>query len=136
YCGFLRQYHKSIMRVRFLYLLFFLFPLFSFAQHGSLKVTVKADNSDAPVVGASVSLLTPIAGAYFRGGQTQAEGKAHIEEIPPGEYTLKISYIGMADYIQDGIKIAANKTLDIAIVTLTPIGETLSEVVVQGKVPE
>src|SRR5690606_14737686 len=96
YCGFLRQHHKNIMHVKSLYLLFLLFPFYSFAQNGSLKVTVKDANSNEPIVGASVSLLTPTAGAYLRGGQTQADGKALIEEIPPGKYTLKISYIGMA----------------------------------------
>src|SRR5690606_37011036 len=124
------------MHVKSLYLLFFLFPFYSFSQVGSLKVIVKDDNSNEPIIGASVSLLTPTVGAYLRGGQTQADGRALIEDIPSGKYTLKISYIGMADYTREGIQIEANKTLDMAIITLTPVGEQLSEVVVQGRIPE
>ncbi len=124
------------MHVKSLYLLLFLFPFYSFSQVGSLKVIVKDDNSNEPIVGASVSLLTPTVGAYLRGGQTQADGRALIEDIPSGKYTLKISYIGMADYTREGIQIETNKTLDMAIITLTPVGEQLSEVVVQGRIPE
>jgi len=124
------------MHVRFLYFLFLLFPFYSFSQNGSLKALVIDDNSREPIVGASVSLLTPTVGAYFRGGQTRDNGRVLIEDITPGTYTLKVSYVGMADFVRENINIDANKVLDMASITLTPIGEQLSEVVVQGRISE
>lgn len=125
-----------LMYVRLVVFLLSLFPIFSFAQNGTLKLTVIENPGKQPVIGASVTLLSPGTNAYLRGGQTDAKGAISLEDVAPQEYTLKISYLGAADYVQEGLRIEAGKVHDLGVIALEPEGRRLSEVVVQGKLPE
>lgn len=124
------------MRVRFFCFFLLFIPLFSFSQNSMFKVTVVEDLSKEPVIGASVTLLSPATQAYIRGGQTSADGRITLEDVSPGNYTLKISYLGLADYVREQIKIEAGKMLDLGVIGLEPEGKQLGEVVVQGKMSE
>src|SRR5690606_1275768 len=125
-----------LMYVRLVVFLLSLFPIFSFAQNGTLRLTVIENPDREPVIGASVTLLSPGTNAYLRGGQTDAKGAISLEDVAPQEYTLKISYLGAADYVQEGLRIEAGKVHDLGVIALEPEGRRLSEVVVQGKLPE
>lgn len=124
------------MHYRLIAFLLFLFPLFSFSQNGTLKLTVVEQPDREPVIGASVTLLSPTSQAYLRGGQTDSKGSIILEDIAPQEYTLKVSYLGAADYVQESLRIEGGKVHDLGVITLEPEGRRLSEVVVQGKFAE
>ncbi len=123
------------MYIRFLYFILTLLPFYSFSQNGSLKAII-VDSTRTPIVGASVSLLSPNAGAYVQGTQSLNEGRVTIENISPATYTVKVSYVGMSDIVRENIRIEAGKTLDMNLITLIPIGKQLGEIVVQGKLPD
>ena len=124
------------MYIRFLYFLLLLSPIYSFSQNGSFKAVVIDHSSKEPIIGASVALLSPGVGAYLRGGQTLDDGRIILENISPGKYTLKVSYLGMTDVVRENVVIEAGKTLNIGQIALEPKGKQLGEVVVQGKIPE
>lgn len=124
-----------MIKARLLFLLF-VFPFFVFAQQGNLKLTVFEKSTNEPVIGATVSILTQTSKALIKGRQTVSTGVATIEDIAPGKYALKISFIGLKDYTAEEIIISANKTLDLGLILMEEEGTLLNEVVVQGKVPE
>ncbi|NGF57893.1 TonB-dependent receptor [Parapedobacter sp. SGR-10] len=123
------------MYAKLVFFILILFPFYSFSQNGSLKAII-VDSAQAPIVGASVALLSSKTGAYLRGTQSLGKGQVSIDNISPGTYTFKVSYVGMSDIIRENIRIGAGKTLDMGTVTLIPIGKELGEVVVQGRLPD
>lgn len=124
------------MRLKLLFSLFFIFPLFIYAQLGQFKVRVVEESTGEPMLGVSVSLLDPVSKVQVKGRQTNVDGVAVIEAINPGSYAVKISFIGMVDYEKNTVAISANKSTDIGTVKLFEGGKQLDEVVVKGKVPE
>lgn len=120
----------------YLILLFFCSPIFLFAQQGQLKVRVVEKSLQDPVLGASVSLLDLKSNTQVKGRQTSSSGVALLEDIKPGKYAFKISFVGLQDYIVNELTIVANQTLDLGTVELLERSNQLSEVVVQGRVPD
>ena len=80
---------KHILPLRFLFplVLFIFTSLFTSAQTGTLKGTVK-DASGTPVAGASILL-----DGTQKGTTTNATGNYTLQ-VSPGNYTLVISYVG------------------------------------------
>jgi TonB-dependent receptor len=70
-------------------LLFFAFPCIAFAQSGTMRGKVVESGSQGPLPGANVLLQ----GTNF-GAAADINGNFVIRNIPAGEYTIAISYIG------------------------------------------
>ncbi len=119
-----------------IYLLLLLLPFYSFGQQGNLKVRIVNESSKDPILGASVTVVTPTSKAPIKGRQTDNTGVALIESIPAGSYSLLITYVGMLDKYSDNIQITSNQTLDFGTIEMTEAGEQLEEVVVQGRVSD
>lgn len=54
--------------------------------------------------------------------KTDAQGRARIEDVPPGEYRMKIESDGHAEQEVESVVVAAGVTVDAGVVTLTAAG--------------
>lgn len=110
-------------------LLFFLFmvPALLWAQNGSLSGTVTDSESEEPLVGATVVLVGTYKGAF-----SNDVGTFSIADIKPGDYTVKITYVGYADVVYNGVSISAGETQRIEL-TMQPSYKTLGEVEIVGE---
>ncbi|WMN06260.1 TonB-dependent receptor [Marivirga arenosa] len=82
-----------------------LLPLTVFSQH-TIKGTVKSEGENEPLIGANVILL-PIS----KGNTSNQNGKFEINNIPNGDYTLKVSYVGYKT-LEKSITINENRTFE------------------------
>ncbi len=113
-----------------------LLPFYAIAQQGNLKVKIIQQENKQPILGASVTIVTPTSKAPIKGRQTDNSGVAVIDAIPAGTYSLQVTYVGMINHDADNIQITSNKTLDLGTIELIEAGKQLEEVVVQGRVAD
>lgn len=116
--------------------LFLLFPIILFAQKVDIKGRILEQDSVRPAIGASVSLLSNVNNAYIRGQQTGSNGSFSIPDVDPGTYNLQVTYIGFSTYTRNNFVVTAGKDIDLGSIVLAEEGEKISEVVVQGRVPD
>lgn len=88
--------------------LFFAVTTSAFAQAKSTIVGQVTDPSGADLRGASIS-LQPTAAAAVSG----PDGHFVINDVPPGSYTLRITYVGFAPFTQS-LKLAAGQTVNVS----------------------
>ena len=93
-------------------LFFVLFLLMSFGlwaqqRHGSLRglVTEAATGETIPMVNVSIK---DSLGSYIIGGSTDFDGKYNINPIPPGTYTVEVSFLGFTTITLNGVQILPN----------------------------
>ena len=69
------------------------FGLWAQQRHGSLRglVTEAATGETIPMVNVSIK---DSLGSYIIGGSTDFDGKYNINPIPPGTYTVEVSFLG------------------------------------------
>ena len=89
-----------------LLILFLIFQSFTFAQTGSVRGTIEDKSTNEPLVGANVLIEGTSIGAA-----TDLDGKFIIRNVPVGNQTLAISYIGYTPLKVD-VNIIENKTLE------------------------
>jgi outer membrane receptor protein involved in Fe transport len=108
-------------------LLSILFAGRSFGQNGKLEGTIIDKETNETLPGATVILI-----GTYKGASTDMDGHYVIEDIKPGDYAVKITYIGYSDKIINGIQIAKGQTkkLDSKISLRS---NTLGEVVIEGE---
>jgi hypothetical protein len=86
-----------------LFLQSFLFFLFSFnlcfSQH-TLRGKLIDANDRSPLIGATSILLNPADSTVIKGTTADVEGVFSIDNIPTGNYILKISFIGYINYFK------------------------------------
>ena len=61
---------------------------------GSILGVVKADSAGPALVGAAVTIRSARDSAVITGGLTDNAGRFRIEGLPPGNYIVRVSYIG------------------------------------------
>lgn len=74
------------------------------AQTGVLKGRITDATSGKPLDYAGVQLV----GSYF-GANSDADGNYKIEKIKPGDYSIKVMYVGYVEQIITGVTIKANE---------------------------
>lgn len=125
------------MQFRLFFILLIVIPTISFAQKRQLKAVVIDAETNEPIVGASAALLSQSTKAYIRGQQTGAGGTLNFDDIGSGTYALRITYVGLTDYMHENIVITNTATsIDLGTLNMLAEGERLEEVVVQGRTPE
>ena len=115
--------------------LFLLIPIILFAQKVDIQGRILEQDSSA-AIGASVSLLSTVNNAYIRGQQTGSNGTFSISDVDPGTYNLQVTYIGFKTYTRNNFVVSAGNNINLGSIVLAEEGEKISEVVVQGKVPD
>lgn len=106
----------------------FLFSNFLFAQrNGTLKGTIKDETTGETLIGATVLIV-----GTYKATSTDFEGNYELEEIKPGDYSIKFSYIGYAEKIFNGIAIKAGEIQKLD-VSLTQSAQALDAVEIIGE---
>ncbi|TAG53158.1 MAG: TonB-dependent receptor [Cytophagales bacterium] len=112
-------------------ILFFTFIFNSFAQDKTsfaiLNGTIKDKSTNEPLIGATIQLI-----GTYKATVTDIEGKFEIKDIKPGDYNIKISYIGYADKIYNGIKLSLGLSKELN-VDMVEVGNALGEVLIEGE---
>jgi outer membrane receptor protein involved in Fe transport len=98
-----------------------------FAQSGILRGTVKDESTGETLIGATVFIV-----GTYKGSATDIDGKYLITGIKPGDYNIKVSYIGYTDKIYTGISIKDNDT-KVLNVTLLARVQNMDAVTIVGE---
>ncbi len=118
-------------------LLAFAWPAVVSAQQtsGTLSAVVIDEVSKEPVGFASAAILTQASKSYVDGVQTLDDGKIRFNDVKPGVYAIRITYVGYENYLQEHVTVDAGQHVDLGNILLKPSGELLEEVVVEGTPP-
>ncbi|MES2138536.1 MAG: TonB-dependent receptor [Bacteroidota bacterium] len=111
--------------------LLFLFIIFPFLFIQAQDFTINGqltDQSNQPIVFANVILLQPADSSLIKGATSDLEGNFKIENVHPGKFTLKISYIGYDDVFLN--KEVTNESLSLGKLVLKEKATKLKEVTV------
>ena len=92
-------------RKLFFALLVLLVPALLFAQSGKLRGVVTEKATGEPLIGANV-----IIEETSLGSSTDLNGEYIILNVPPGVYSIKVSYIGYAPFTISNVRVSANLT--------------------------
>lgn len=123
------------LRLFLLSTLFFL-PLFLHAQTSTVRGTVRDQQSETPLVGATVQILNadislfPLGGGV--GAMSNAEGFFALKNVPVGRQTLRISYLGYEVQTVPNILVTAGKEVQLDI-RLEESFTSVNEVVITAK---
>ncbi len=101
--------------------------LLGMAQQGKLTGHIKDAVTGDPLVGATVFII-----GTYKGVSTDFDGNYTLGDIKPGDYSIKVSFIGYADKVFNGITISKNKTTSLN-TSLTLRSETLEAVTIVGQ---
>ena len=95
---------------KFYTLIFFILVSFSFtlAQSGRIAGKITDKQSGEPLIGANVI----ISGSSF-GAASDINGEYLIRQVPPGNYTVRASYIGYQDVTVNNLRVVAGLTTDL-----------------------
>jgi outer membrane receptor for ferrienterochelin and colicin len=113
----------------FLLLLFFTPFLIYAGTTGKLSGSAKDSQTGEPLVGANIIIV----GTDY-GAATNVDGNFVILNIPPGNYSVKVSYIGYQTSLFNEVQIIVDQTTQLAAV-LTPESIQVGEVVVVASTP-
>jgi len=113
----------------FLLLLFFTPFLIYAGTTGKLSGSVKDSQTGEPLVGANIIIV----GTDY-GAATNVDGNFVILNIPPGNYSVKVSYIGYQTSLFNEVQIIVDQTTQLAAV-LTPESIQVDEVIVTASTP-
>lgn len=123
------------MFIRFvagLFAILFTFSVQAQQTTGSVsgKITDKAANK--PLAFATVNVLksdSSVAGGFI----TQEDGNFLISELMPGEYLLRVTYLGCKTVFVPNVKVSAGNTTPLGTVLIEPAGITKKEVVITAE---
>ncbi|MEZ4962855.1 MAG: carboxypeptidase-like regulatory domain-containing protein [Saprospiraceae bacterium] len=110
-------------------LAFFFTLAIIFAQTGTIKGTVLDQQSDMPVIGATVQLLGT---TEPFGTVTDLDGYFTLEKVPVGRNVLQISYLGYETMTLPNVEVTTGKDVILSL-TIRESVEQLTEVVVTAK---
>ncbi|MGB1003139.1 MAG: TonB-dependent receptor [Salibacteraceae bacterium] len=97
----------------------------SFAQ-GTLSGVITDANTKETLIGATVMIV-----GTYKGTATDIDGKYAITDIKKGDYSIKVSFIGYADKVFNGIQIKDGETTTLS-TSLSLRSQTLKAVEVVG----
>lgn len=103
--------------------------VFAQIEFGSIKGTVVEEGTGRPLTGTNIVVLDTRLGAA-----TDRDGNFEILRVPPGSYTLEVSFIGYATYTVD-VTVSVDREATVNVELETDI-LSLDEVVVTGTVGE
>lgn len=102
----------------------------SFAQKQSSIEGVVLVQSDQPIEFSTVSVHNEVDSAFVSGSVTDVKGKFVITKLSPGQYYLKVQFLGFKPSYVYGLNLGARQALNIGTVKLQGSEKMLDEVVV------
>lgn len=108
----------------------FILPALTFAQHVRISGTIIDEETKEPIGYASAALLAQGSQNYIMGMQTKDDGRLEFAGVEPGNYTIRITYVGYEDYLREHIVVEAGKDVNLGNIPLKSGGTYIEEVVV------
>ncbi|MBZ0178082.1 MAG: TonB-dependent receptor family protein [Melioribacteraceae bacterium] len=118
-----------------LVLIFFGTSILNFAQNAkgsNISGQVLDLNESKPLEFANIVLFNKSDSSQITGGITNPEGYFSLENVKPGNYYLRISFIGYVDEFIDDVSIKQNTNFDLGEIYLAPQTFGIKDVVVEG----
>ncbi|MFD0836270.1 TonB-dependent receptor domain-containing protein [Mariniflexile aquimaris] len=109
----------------------FVISLSSYSQHHVLSGVV-TDTNQNPISYSNVVVYNTVDLSFVAGTTSGDDGAFKFENLKPGSYTLKISYMG---YEEARRFVNFDKSIRLATITLNELAETLDDVTVIAKRP-
>lgn len=100
-----------------------------------IKGTVIDKSTGQPLELATIQVFNVEDSILIGGVSSDKEGKFLIENIPEGNYNVKISYIGYNTAIAKSVKIEKNKPLNLGTIKLEINSESTEEIKVEDEAP-
>jgi iron complex outermembrane recepter protein len=91
-------------------------------------------NGAGPLAYANVLLLSPADSALVKAEYTDDDGAFQMQDIPAGEYRLRVTHVGMPDYHSEVFALAEGASLSLPPIVMAESVE-LAAVVVTGRKP-
>lgn len=120
---------KSILSLLFAFGFFALASVAN-AQTGNIEGVVTDVEDGEVLIGVNIM----IQGTGF-GTSTDVDGSYEITGISPGEYTLRVTYVGYERSLITGVEVEANETTELDIELVPEVLTTEDEVIVIGERP-
>jgi hypothetical protein len=114
-------------------LLITLLNTYSFSQKNSIKGIVTDTTAKTGLHYSIIALIDLADTTLYKSVRSTESGGFEINKIPPGRYTVMISYPGMGDYLQD-IIIKDTSEIDLKRIVMVPELILLQEIVVRSGV--
>ena len=119
-----------------IFLLMLLVPLVSQAQHTRLFGRVFDSDAAEPLSYATVQVLKADTTQLVAGGVTSQTGNYVIKNVSPGNYVVKISYIGYHNFFRAVTVKEKQLELNVGTVMMIPSSVMLQDLVVTGTLKE
>lgn len=103
------------------------------AQKASIKGAVIDYQNAAPIEYASIALLNSVDNFVIAGDVSNKNGNFTIQNVKPGNYKLKIYFVGYESRILENIKVQENQNIQLEVIKLKLGNQALEEVVVTSK---
>lgn len=117
----------SVYRSMFLLTGLLLIQFLAIAQNAQLAGVISDKETGETLPGATVILV-----GTYKGASTDFDGNYLIEDIKPGDYSVKISFLGYSDKIINGVQVKKGETKTLN-TSLSLRSNTLAEVVIEGE---
>lgn len=125
---------NRLIKTCFVVLVLIVFIIPASAQKNVLKGTVVDTAEKRKLHYSIVALVNKADSTLYRAIRTNEEGAFELTKIPPGKYTIMVSYPKMADFLHDTI-ITETSNIDLGKVIMITEAKLLEEVVVRAGVP-
>lgn len=103
------------------------------AQNGSIKGIVLDNQNSEPIEYASVAVINSADNSLVTGNLTNKNGMFSLQKIKPGDYKLKVYFIGYEEYFSEKITVLKSKTIQLDPVKLKIGSQALNEVEILNK---
>lgn len=103
------------------------------AQNGTIKGTILDNQTAKPIEYASIALINPETQQVTGGDLSNKLGNFSVKNIKPGNYKVKVYFVGYEELFLNNIKVEKNQNLSLGTIKIKITSQALAEVVVQGK---
>lgn len=109
--------------------------ILGFAKNGANVTGQLSDQQGKPLEFATVMLMKAADSSLVKGGITDEQGKFLLEGLVAGNYFLKASFVGYADYFGTNFSLSDNQAMDLGSLKMKEAGQTLAEATVVARKP-
>lgn len=88
-----------------------------------------------PIEYATVAVLRQKDSSVVGVGSSTSDGNFVVQNIPPGRYVVKLSFVGYKNHYIDSVRVMPGQSLQLGTIALHSTAEEIGEVVVKGERP-
>jgi len=111
--------------MRLLFTSILILSFFGIQAQSSVSGKLK-DSNDEPVSFANVALYNSVDSSMVKVETSDINGDFYVKNIPPGNYFLKATFVGLPDLVQENLQLNDGETKKLAVLTFESQAEELS----------